>query len=102
MDELVGRQLAAAITPAQLKEVRGLVDAMERAVKAEDARGYHLLNLQFHDRLVEMAGNRKLTAIYRKLIKELSLVPPPEPGRRLAAADLGRRAPRHRQGHRQR
>jgi phosphonate utilization transcriptional regulator len=81
MDELVGRQLAKGITPAQLKEVRGLVDAMERAVKAEDARGYHLLNLQFHDRLVEMAGNRKLTAIYRKLIKELSLF------RRLNLAD---------------
>jgi phosphonate utilization transcriptional regulator len=85
MDELVGRQLAERITPAQLKEVRALVDAMERAVKApaseESARAYHLLNLQFHDRLVEMAGNRKLTAIYRKLIKELSLF------RRLNLAD---------------
>ena len=73
MDELVGRQLAQHITPAGLKEVRGLVDAMEKAVKAEDAHAYHLLNLQLHDRLVEMTGNRKLTAIYRKLIKELSL-----------------------------
>jgi phosphonate utilization transcriptional regulator len=73
MDELVGRRLAESITAAQLKEVRTLVEAMERAVKADDARGYHLLNLQFHDRLVEMAGNRKLTMIYRKLIKELSL-----------------------------
>lgn len=73
MDELVGRRLAEHITPAQLKEIRALVDAMERAVKADDTRGYHLLNLQFHDRLVEMAGNRKLSAIYRKLIKELSL-----------------------------
>ena len=81
MDELVGRQLAANITPAQTKEVRGLVDAMEKAVKAEDAYNYHLLNLRFHDRLVEMAGNRKLTAIYRKLIKELSLF------RRLNLAD---------------
>jgi phosphonate utilization transcriptional regulator len=85
MDELVGRQLAQSITPVQLKEVRGLVEAMERAVKAQasedSARGYHLLNLQFHDRLVEMAGNRKLTAIYRKLIKELSLF------RRLNLAD---------------
>jgi phosphonate utilization transcriptional regulator len=81
MDELVGRQLAERITPAQLKEVRALVDAMERAVKADDARGYHLLNLQFHDRLVEMAGNGKLCAIYRKLIKELSLF------RRLNLAD---------------
>src|SRR4029077_3934646 len=46
---------------------------MEHAVKAKDAHHYHLLNLRFHDRLVELAGNGKLTAIYRKLIKELSL-----------------------------
>jgi phosphonate utilization transcriptional regulator len=81
MDELVGRQLAANITTTQLKEIRALVDAMEKAVKAQDAREYHLLNLKFHDRLVEMAGNRKLTTIYRKLIKELSLF------RRLNLAD---------------
>ena len=81
MDELVGRQLAEHITPAQVKEIKGLVDAMEKAVKAADTREYHLLNLRFHDRLVEMAGNRKLTSIYRKLIKELSLF------RRLNLAD---------------
>jgi phosphonate utilization transcriptional regulator len=81
MDELVGKRLAQNITPEQLKEVRALVDAMERAVKAEDAYNYHLLNLRFHDRLVEMAGNRKLTDIYRKLIKEISLF------RRLNLAD---------------
>lgn len=81
MDELVGRQLAKNITPPQLKEIKDLVDQMEKAVKAEDARNYHLLNLRFHDRLVEMAGNSKLTTIYRKLIKELSLF------RRLNLAD---------------
>ena len=81
MDELVGRRLATSITPAALKEVRGLVDQMEQAVKAKDAHAYHLLNLRFHDRLVELAGNGKLTAIYRKLIKELSLF------RRLNLAD---------------
>jgi phosphonate utilization transcriptional regulator len=81
MDELVGRQLAAKITAAQLKEIRDLVSDMEKSVKLEDAYNYHLLNLKFHDRLVEMAGNRKLTEIYRKLIKELSLF------RRLNLAD---------------
>jgi phosphonate utilization transcriptional regulator len=81
MDELVGRRLALSITPAALKEVRALVDQMEQAVRAKDAPRYHLLNLRFHDRLVELAGNRKLTAIYRKLIKELSLF------RRLNLAD---------------
>ncbi len=73
MEELVGRLLAGAAPAVELKEVRALVEQMEHAVKAKDAPRYHLLNLQFHDRLVEMAGNAKLTSIYRKLIKELSL-----------------------------
>ena len=73
MDELVGRRLAECITAPQLKEVRGLVEQMEQAVKAKNAQAYHLHNLHFHDRLVELAGNGKLTQIYRKLIKELSL-----------------------------
>ncbi len=83
MDELVGRRLAANIAPAALREIRALVDRMEQAVKAKDAPAYHLLNLRFHDRLVELAGNGKLTAVYRKLIKELSLF------RRLNLADGG-------------
>jgi phosphonate utilization transcriptional regulator len=81
MDELVGRRLAETITAAALREVRALVDSMEQSAKAKDAYNYHLLNLKFHDRLVELAGNGKLTAIYRKLIKELSLF------RRLNLAD---------------
>ena len=81
MDELVGRRLAETITAAALREVRTLVDSMEQSVKAKDAYNYHLQNLKFHDRLVELAGNGKLTAIYRKLIKELSLF------RRLNLAD---------------
>ena len=73
MDEAVGRQLAEHITPEQMRLLRGRVDAMEKAVKAGDADSYHLLNLEFHDRLVEFSGNRKLIAIYRRLINELSL-----------------------------
>jgi phosphonate utilization transcriptional regulator len=83
MDELVGRRLAESITPAALREVRALVESMEQAVKTKDLQSYHLLNLKFHDRLVELAGNGKLTAIYRKLIKELSLF------RRMNLADGG-------------
>jgi len=73
MDESVGRLLAEKIKPEQLKAARAMVDAMERAVKAGDADSYHLLNLQFHDALVDFAGNRKLSVLYRRLINELSL-----------------------------
>ena len=92
MDELVGRRLAAGIAPAALKEIRGLVDQMEQAVKVKDADAYHLLNLRFHDRLVELAGNRKLTDVYRKLIKELSLFRRLNLTDALADAGLGRRS----------
>lgn len=73
MDDWVGKRLAVCITDQQLKEIRALVTEMEKAVKAQDARQYHVLNLKFHDRMVEMVGNRKLTDTYRRLIKELSL-----------------------------
>src|SRR3954462_13477234 len=64
MDELVGRKLAESITPAGMKEIKALVDGMEKAVRAADAHKYYLLNLKFHVLIVEMSGNSKLTAIY--------------------------------------
>jgi phosphonate utilization transcriptional regulator len=73
MDELVGRRLAESVTAVQMKALRAIVERMEQAVRAEDRDAYHLLNLQFHDRLVEFAGNRKLATVYNKLVKELAL-----------------------------
>ena len=81
MDQWVGRQLAKKINPEQVRELKDLVDAMEQSVKSQNTHGYHLQNLHFHDQLVVMVGSRKLTEIYRKLIKELSLF------RRLNLAD---------------
>ncbi len=74
IDEAVGRRLAAAATPEQLKLLRGLVERMEKLVKEQRIDDYHRLNLEFHDTLVLYAGNRKLTALYRRLINELSLL----------------------------
>ena len=74
MEELVGRHLAKHMTPEQRAEAQALVEAMDVAVQARDEHAYHPLNLRFHDRLAEMAGNRKLVAIYRKLVKEIALI----------------------------
>jgi phosphonate utilization transcriptional regulator len=73
MDELVGRRLAETITAEQMKTLKGIVDRMEAAARTNDADEYHLLNLQFHDSMVGYTGNRKLAAVYRKLVKELAL-----------------------------
>jgi phosphonate utilization transcriptional regulator len=84
MDEAVGRQLAQTIAPDQLKLLRAMADAMDKAVRAGDGPACHLLSLDFHDKLVEFAGNRKLTALYRRLMNELSLF------RRLHGLDAAR------------
>ena len=84
MEEAVGRRLAEGMSAGQRAEVEQLVQQMEQAVRNQDAHRYHGLNLAFHDRLVEMAGNRKLAAIYRKLVKEIALF------RRMNLADEGR------------
>ncbi|MDB5850605.1 MAG: phosphonate utilization associated transcriptional regulator [Rhodoferax sp.] len=73
MDQYVGRKLAQSVTAAQVKDLRQFVEAMEQATKAGDAQAYHRLNLDFHDRLLELTGNSKFTATYRKLVNELSL-----------------------------
>lgn len=73
MDLYVGRKLAGSLGTAQVRELRQLVDAMDQSVKTDNADDYHRFNLAFHDRLLELAGNAKLLATYRKLVNELSL-----------------------------
>jgi phosphonate utilization transcriptional regulator len=73
MDELAGRRLAQSMTAEQSRALRGIVEQMEQAARADDADAYHLLNLEFHDRVVEFAGNRKMSSMYRRLVKELAL-----------------------------
>ena len=73
IDEGVGRELARRISAGQLAKLQRMVKRMESAFAAEDAATYHELNVAFHERMVEIVGNRKLRDIYRKLLNELTL-----------------------------
>ena len=73
LDEFVGRRLAQAITAEQVRELRARVDQMERAAAKGDVDTYLATNVEFHDRLVELAGNAKLLVMYRRLVNELHL-----------------------------
>lgn len=73
LEALACRRLAARITPAQVEELRPLVDQMDRAVEAADVGAFHRLNMSFHERLVELAGNRELAVVYRRLVGNLTL-----------------------------
>jgi phosphonate utilization transcriptional regulator len=73
LDATAGRLLASRITPGQLATLRAMTDRMQAAAATEDIDGFHVLNLHFHDQIVEMTGNRSLLDIYRKLVKQLTL-----------------------------
>ncbi len=73
LDEFVGRRVAQTADADAVRELRDLVERMEKAAIRNDLDGYHQTNLEFHDRLVELAGNAKLLATYRRLVNELSL-----------------------------
>jgi len=74
MEMYIGRKLAETCTAAQARSLRQLVDSMDTATKAGNAQDFHRFNLEFHDSLLQLAGNAKFTANYRRLIKELSLI----------------------------
>ena len=73
LDEFVGRRLAQIVTPAQVRDLRQIVDRMEKATARNDVDAYLAANLAFHDRLVELTGNHKLLVTYRRLVNELHL-----------------------------
>jgi phosphonate utilization transcriptional regulator len=73
LDQLIGQRVAERATPAQLRELETLVAEMDGATAAQDIKGYHALNLRFHDSLVDFAGNVRLTESYQLLTKGLLL-----------------------------
>jgi len=72
-DEWAGRRVAQTASVEQVKQLRAIVERMERAAAKSDVDAYHGLNLEFHDRLIAYAGNPKLLATYRRLVNELNL-----------------------------
>lgn len=73
LDDFAGRLAAQSASPPDVADLRARIDRMEGAVDRGDLDAYHEANLGFHDRLVELAGNAKLLALYRRLVNELSL-----------------------------
>jgi phosphonate utilization transcriptional regulator len=73
LDQWTGRRLAEIIRPEQLKELRVIVDGMEKAAAKQDSDAYYALNLKFHDTLVQFTGNGKLLTTYRRIVDELNL-----------------------------
>jgi DNA-binding GntR family transcriptional regulator len=84
---LAGRTLAPKVTKTQVALLRNLVNAMDRAASGEgDLAKYYPLNLEYHRKLFEFAGNARLLATYQSFVRELHLF------RRRALEPTGRMA----------
>ena len=73
LDEFAGRRAARNATPGDIVKLQRLVDQMGVAAARGDVDEYFALNLEFHDRIIELAGNAKLAHLYRRLDNELNL-----------------------------
>ena len=73
LDEFAGRRVAQLRSPDAVRDLREHVARLEKAAARRDLDAYAAANLAFHDRLVELAGNAKLLATYRRLVNELNL-----------------------------
>lgn len=77
LEGLIGRLAARRIRPEQVDKIRAVVKKMHavgrRGGQPGDAAAYYPLNVEFHELLVEAAGNRALQANYRRIVNELDL-----------------------------
>lgn len=65
--------LAERITDKQLTELRGLLKKMDEIAATGEVHDYYPVNLTFHRRLAEMAGNKRLESIYQSFVRELHI-----------------------------
>jgi len=70
---LAGQTLAGSITEPQIKSLSSLMVRMGSAKDRPKIDGYYALNLEFHARLVEFAGNKELERSYHGLVNKLHL-----------------------------
>lgn len=74
LDEMVGSLLAARISGDQVLELRSMVERMEKSLQVGNLLHFFRQNIAFHDRIVEMTGNAKLLAVYRRVTGEMQLL----------------------------
>jgi DNA-binding GntR family transcriptional regulator len=73
-DEMAGKLLASKVLPVQINELSERNSAMRDCLERGAADESVALNLAFHDRIVEMTGNRRFLGVYRRIMDETRLV----------------------------
>ncbi len=74
LEGLAGSLLARRIERNEIQELMAYVDELDGYLDPGQFQQYFPLNLRFHRRIFEMAGNRRLLDMYQRLINELHTV----------------------------
>ena len=73
LDQLIGQLAAMQGSETQVEELVQIHTRLSAAVQLDDFEQYYPENLAFHQKLLEMTGSQRLTAMYSSLVKELHL-----------------------------
>jgi DNA-binding GntR family transcriptional regulator len=73
LDQLIGQLAAMQGSERQVEELVQIHTRLSAAVQLDDFEQYYPENLAFHQKLLEMTGSQRLTAMYSSLVKELHL-----------------------------
>ena len=73
LDQLIGQLAASNSSDQQIEELSAIHVQMNKAVRIDDFETYYPENLGFHEKLLEMTGNSRLTKLYLSLVNELHL-----------------------------
>ena len=67
------RRVAAGEEPKLAKKLASNLEKMRRVHGENDTENYYKLNIEFHDLLIQGAGNPKAKTVYDNLVKEMHL-----------------------------
>lgn len=73
LEALAARLCAQRCSPAMAQGLKAVLDDQERRIAARDAPGYFHTNAEFHRRIAEGAGNRRLTTFQALLQDQMAL-----------------------------
>lgn len=64
---------AERITDDGIASLRVLTDRMDEVASLNDVHIYYPINLEFHRRITELSGNKRLALIYQSFVRELHI-----------------------------
>jgi hypothetical protein len=71
---MAGRRLASNITDAQLQELHAMLDELQASQVHGELNNCFTLNIAFHDRMIELAGNATMPGLYRQVVNRMHLL----------------------------